>query len=112
MADIMTIIVTGAAFLLGFLPLYLAVKILGGEITLLRAIFTKLIGTVILAVLTVFLGIYGLIIAAVFMLLVYIFWFDLSFGRAILAWVIELAIVIVAIVGLVVLRVMKSPAAF
>ena len=112
MVELLTIIVTAAAFLLGFIPLYIAVKILGGEVTILRAIIVKVIGTVLLAILTLFLGIYGPIIAAVAMLLVYIFWFDLSFGRAILAWVIELAIVIVVLVSVTIFGIVKYPSLF
>jgi hypothetical protein len=78
-----------AVSLIGTLPLYLAVHVLGGDATFVKVLIVKIAAAVLAVVLTVFLNKIGALIAGVLTLFIYKFMFDLGFFRAIMAWLIE-----------------------
>jgi hypothetical protein len=88
-------------FLLPVIPLYIVVKILGGEITFLKAIGVKLAGLILAIIGSFVLGGLGPIIITVLMIIVYKMAFHLGVFRAIIAWILET----VVMVGLVILMI-------
>jgi len=99
--DYTAILLIGSIFLIGVIPLYLAIKIMGGEATILRIILAKLSGLVIGALGSLFLGVIGGVTSLIITILIYKVVFDLGFLRTIIVWLIEAAIM----VGLVILAI-------
>ncbi|MBW2971631.1 hypothetical protein KY359_01215 [Candidatus Woesearchaeota archaeon] len=94
--EIMLIIAT-ALFVLGFFPLYLALKIMGGDASLGKVFLVKLIGGVVYFALHFFLGAIGGAITTLIMLFVYRWIFDMGTIKVIIAWFIETVFTVGAI---------------
>ena len=83
------VLVLAGVFIVGILPLYIIVKILGGEITLLKALGIKIVAAVIAVLLSLFLGSIGPLVVAVAMIILYKAAFNLGTIRALIAWFLE-----------------------
>ena len=83
------VIILAAVFVVGVLPLYLIVSVLGGNITLLKAAGIKILAAIASLLLALFLGSLGPLIIAIVMILIYKAAFDLSIIRAFFAWLLE-----------------------
>ncbi|MBW2997455.1 hypothetical protein KY349_03910 [Candidatus Woesearchaeota archaeon] len=94
-------IVLAIVFVVGVLPLYLIVRIFGGNITLLKALGIKIVAAIVSILLALFLGSLGPLIIAIVMILIYKAAFNLSILKAFFAWLLE-GIVMAAIVFLLV----------
>ncbi|MBN1544194.1 hypothetical protein JW898_01895 [Candidatus Woesearchaeota archaeon] len=103
MAALLLLGIVAAVFLIGTLPLHIAVRILGGDVSFLKVILVKVAAAVVAGILTNFLGIIGALIAGIATLFIYKLIFDLSLIRAIIAWVIETLVMIGLVVVVVLL---------
>jgi hypothetical protein len=94
-------IVLAIVFVVGVLPLYLIVRIFGGNITLLKALGIKIVAAIVSILLALVLGSLGPLIIAIVMILIYKAAFNLSILKAFFAWLLE-GIVMAVIVFLLV----------
>jgi hypothetical protein len=76
-------------FILGILPLYIIVKLLGGRVSLLRALIIKVAAIVITLLLSIAFGWVGPLIVAIVLILLYRLAFNIGIIRAFLAWLLE-----------------------
>ncbi len=91
---IINIIVIAAIFLLSAVPLYFAVKFLGGKTTLIKAAIVNFIGGIIISVFQSYRAFWGSIIAFVLLVWVYHEVFRLKWWKAFLVWLVQALIVI------------------
>jgi hypothetical protein len=89
--------------LFGAIPLYIAVRILGGEASFLKALLVKLAGAAVFFGVSLFYGPAAGLASGLLLLILYRAVFDLSTVKAIIAFVIEEIVVILAILGLIAL---------
>ena len=82
-------IILAVVFVVSVLPLYLIVRIFGGNITLLKALGIKIVAAIVGILLALFLGSLGPLIIAIVMILIYKAAFDLSMIKAFFAWLLE-----------------------
>jgi hypothetical protein len=76
-------------FILGVFPLYLIVKILGGRVSLIKALVIKVAAVIITLLLSMAFGVIGPIIVAIVLIALYMFAFRIGVIRAFLAWLLE-----------------------
>ncbi|MBU0461474.1 MAG: hypothetical protein KJ574_02700 [Nanoarchaeota archaeon] len=103
MADILGIILQSVIILLGVIPLYITIKIMGGEVTFLTAFGVKLFAAILSGVLIFFVGDVGIIITSGLMFVVYKFVFQLGVVKTIIAFIVEGIFMFLAMLGLVML---------
>ena len=84
-------------FILGIFPLYIIVKLLGGRVSLFRALIIKIAAVVITLLLSMAFGAIGPLIVAIVLILLYRSAFDIGIIRAFLAWLLE-GVVLAALV--------------
>ena len=76
-------------FILGIFPLYIIVKLLGGRVSLIKALVIKVAAVVITLLLSMAFGIIGPLVVAVVLIVFYMFAFRIGIIRALLAWLLE-----------------------
>jgi len=76
-------------FILGIFPLYIIVKLLGGRVSLIKALVIKVAAVVITLLLSMAFGIIGPLVVAVVLIVLYMFAFRIGIIRALLAWLLE-----------------------
>lgn len=94
MVEFISILVTVIIFILSSLPLYFAVKLLGGNTNLLKTALVALIAGIVVAVIESFFSIWGGLIAFMLLLFIYKGMFGIGWLRAFLVWVIQLVIIV------------------
>ena len=89
---------------LSALPLYLAVKFLGGKATILKVILVNILAGIAVPAVKFFVGlylvgkgIYGGIVAFLFLLFIYKIFFRLGWIRAFLAWILQFVVIVILI---------------
>jgi len=103
MIDIVTIIAANMliiliVLILSALPLYFAVKLVGGETGLIKIIAISLLLSLASAAATHFIGIYAGILMLAFTLFIYKLAFKISLLKAFIAWLMQYVFVVVAII--------------
>jgi hypothetical protein len=96
-----TLVLIGAiilAFTISALPLYLAVRMLGGRTSLLKAILITLVSGIVISLMQSIFTTYGSIIAFLVLIWIYHEVFRLRWLKAVLAWLLQLAIVVLFLV--------------
>ena len=81
-------------FLLAALPLYLAVKFLGGKTTLFKAAVVNLFVGIVVAIIHLLLPRWGILIGFIVLLWFYREFFKLKWIKAFFAWFIEIAFIV------------------
>jgi len=81
-------------FLLSAVPLYLAVKLLGGKTTLLKTAFITLVSGIIVVAIEQFFRIWGGLIAFIVLIWIYHEAFRLKWFKAFLAWILQFIILV------------------
>jgi hypothetical protein len=76
-------------FLLGVFPLYIIVKLLGGKVSIIKALVIKVAAVVITLLLSMAFGIAGPIVVALILMVLYMVAFRIGIIRAFLAWLLE-----------------------
>lgn len=76
-------------FILGVFPLYIIVKVLGGRVTLMRALLIKIAAVVVTLLLSMVFGFVGPLIVAIALMAMYMFAFRIGIIRAFLTWLLE-----------------------
>lgn len=84
-------------FLLGAFPLYILVKLLGGRVSMIKALIVKVAAVVIVLLLSMAFGIIGPIITAVFLVIFYSLAFRMGLIRSFIAWLLE-GVVLAAVI--------------
>ena len=84
-------------FILGIFPLYLIVKLLGGRVSLIKALVIKVAAVIITLLLSMAFGFIGPLVVAIFLIVLYMFAFRIGIIRALLAWLLE-GVVLTALV--------------
>ncbi|MBW2981232.1 hypothetical protein KY360_07485 [Candidatus Woesearchaeota archaeon] len=82
---------------LSALPLYLAVKLLGGKATILKVILVNVIVGIIIPVVKNFIGLFGGIVAFIVLLFIYKEMFSLGWIRAFIVWIMQFIVVAILI---------------
>ncbi len=72
--------------ILSALPLYFAVKILGGKTSLLKVIIVNFIAALVTPIIKSWIGIFGGVVAFIALLFIYKVMFRLGWVRALIAW--------------------------
>ncbi|HII72380.1 TPA: hypothetical protein HA265_06515 [Candidatus Woesearchaeota archaeon] len=85
-------------FLVPILPLYILVRVFGGEASILRVIGVKVAGLILSVVLGMLLGGIAGIASFIIMLFVYKAVFQIGFGKALLIWVLDLVLMAVLLI--------------
>ncbi|MFC1722848.1 hypothetical protein ACFL0V_01800 [Nanoarchaeota archaeon] len=91
-------IVIPIVILVPILPLYLAIKVLGGEASFLRVLVIKLLELPLIIGLILLIGPLGGLAGFATMFLIYKFAFQLSFKQTIKAWTLEGTIMVVMLI--------------
>jgi hypothetical protein len=76
-------------FILGIFPLYIIVKLLGGRVTLMRALLIKVAAVVVTLLLSMVFGVIGPLVVAIALMAMYMFAFRIGIIRAFLTWLLE-----------------------
>ena len=76
-------------FILGVFPLYLIVKLLGGRVTLMRALLIKVAAVIVTLLLSLVFGVIGPLVVAIFLMVMYMMAFRIGIIRAFLTWLLE-----------------------
>ncbi|MBW2971632.1 hypothetical protein KY359_01220 [Candidatus Woesearchaeota archaeon] len=76
-------------FILGIFPLYIIVKLLGGRVSILKALVIKIAAVVITLLLSMAFGLVGPLLVAICLIVLYMFAFRIGIIRAFLAWLLE-----------------------
>ena len=87
---IITLIAGILAFVITSLPLYFAVKFLGGKTTIFKTVFINIIAGIVVSAVQYFFLVYGSIIAFIVLIWIYHEAFRLKWFKALLAWVLQL----------------------
>jgi len=95
---IKTIIVFIIAFIIASLPLYFAVKFLGGKTSILKVIGVHFIVAVVIAFIQFFINIFAGIITFIAMLWIYKEMFQLGWIRSLLAWLLSIIIAVILVI--------------
>ncbi len=95
----------GLIFLLGIFPLYFIVKLLGGRVSVMKALVIKVAAVIITVLLSIAFGVIGPIVVAFVLIILYMAAFRMGVIRAFLAWLLEgvvlfLVIFVLGLVGL------------
>lgn len=98
LGEILAIIVS---ILVSAIPLNLAVKLLGGESSLLKVVLVNFVVAVIFVLSYMYFTVFAGLIAFILMLLVYKVMFDIGWIRAILAWLLQFVIAVILILILI-----------
>jgi hypothetical protein len=98
---IKTLILFLIAFIIASLPLYLAVKFLGGRTSILKVIGVHFIVAVVIAFIQFFINILAGLIAFIAMLWIYKEMFQLGWLRAFLAWILSIIIAVILVIILI-----------
>jgi len=77
-------------FIIASLPLYFAIKFLGGKTTLFRAVIVNLFAGFLISLMHIYFKTYGSIIAFLSLVLVYRESFRLKWWKAFFVWLVEL----------------------
>lgn len=97
MADILAIVIkiliSVAIFAISSLPLYFAVKFMGGKTTLAKTMLLVLISGFVIGVIQEALKIWGGVIAFLVMIWIYHVAFKLKIWKALLAWILQFFVV-------------------
>ena len=88
------VVLSAVLTLLGAIPLYFALKIMGGDVSFGKVLLVKIIGGVLNFVLNLFIGSTGNIISSLIMLPAYRWVFKLGTVKVIIAWVIETVFIV------------------
>lgn len=86
---IIIILIFVLAFIISALPLYFAVKFLGGKTSILKTIIINLLTGLVIAVVHYFFKTFGDIIAFILVIWIYHEMFRLKWIKAILAWLLQ-----------------------
>jgi hypothetical protein len=76
-------------FILGIFPLYIIVKLLGGRVSMMRALLIKVAAVVITLLLSMVFGVIGPLFVAIVLIMLYMFAFRIGIIRAFLTWLLE-----------------------
>ncbi|MFC1741797.1 hypothetical protein ACFL3V_04650 [Nanoarchaeota archaeon] len=76
-------------FILGVFPLYIIVKLLGGRVSMFRALLIKVAAVIITLLLSMAFGLVGPLIVAIVLILLYRLAFDMGIIRSFIAWLLE-----------------------
>jgi hypothetical protein len=87
-------------FILGVFPLYVIVKVLGGRVTLMRALLIKVAAVVVTLLLSLVFGAIGPILVAIFLMVIYMMAFRIGVIRAFLTWLLEVVVLAALIFAL------------
>lgn len=87
------ILLTILAIAIASIPLYFAVKFMGGDTTFVEAMVINLIASGIPIVIGKFLSSYIVLLSFIAIIVVYMFFFKLDIGKSILAWLMQAAII-------------------
>ena len=91
-----------AALIVSAIPLNLAVKMLGGDSSILKVILANIAVGLIAIFIAMQFGIYAGIIPFLIMLFVYKYMFEIGLFKAFIAWILQFVIIIVIIFVLIV----------
>lgn len=86
---LLLLLVTLALFLISALPLYFAVKVLGGKAGLFGVLFTNLLVAIVSFIINFLFDTWGGLFAFVLMIWIYKEFFELGWLRALLAWLLQ-----------------------
>ena len=92
------LIIIPLIFLLPVLPLYFVIKMLGGDGGFFKVLLIKIVAAVVALVLSIILGGVGPIALAILLIFIYKSAFDLSIGKAILAWLLEIVVMVILLI--------------
>ncbi|MBW2964773.1 hypothetical protein KY363_04905 [Candidatus Woesearchaeota archaeon] len=84
-------------FLLGAFPLYILVKLMGGRVSLIKALIIKVAAVIITLLLSIAFGVIGPIITAIFLIIFYALAFRMGLIRSFIAWLLE-GVVLAAVI--------------
>ena len=90
---ITSLLIIIAIFIISALPLYFAVKFLGGRTKLWKTIIINILAGIVLLIINTLVPVIGGIVAFVIILMMYMYFFRIGFLRAILVWVLEIILV-------------------
>ncbi len=102
LGTLVLLLITLAIFIISALPLYFAVKMLGGKATLLKILIINLIVALVSFMINFLFQTWGGLIAFILMIWIYKDFFKLGWLRALLAWLLQFvfAVIIVIILAL------------
>lgn len=97
------LLITLAIFVVSALPLFFAVKMLGGRTSIIKIIIINVLVALVSFIINFFFHTWGGLLAFILMIWMYKEFFRLGFIRAILAWLLQFvfAVLIVILLGLV-----------
>jgi len=76
-------------FILGIFPLYIIIKLLGGRVSMIKALVIKVAAVIITLLLSMAFGFIGPLVVAIVLIVLYMFAFRIGIIRAFLAWLLE-----------------------
>jgi len=86
-------------FILTVFPLYIIVKLLGGKVSLMKALVIKVAAVVITLLLSMAFGLVGPLLVAVCLIILYMAAFRMGVIRASIAWLLEGVVLVVLILA-------------
>ncbi len=95
LGTIALVVVAFGAIIISALPLYLAVKALGGKTSILKTFLINIIGGLAVSLVNYFFETWGGILAFIVLLFIYMWAFKLGPIRAFFAWLLQFVIVAV-----------------
>ena len=90
---IVTVIATVVIFVISALPLYFAVRLMGGKTSLLKTVFVTLISGLIVSAVRAKFRIFGALIAFFILIWIYHEVFRLKWLKALIAWVLQFVVI-------------------
>lgn len=84
-------------FILGVFPLYIIVKLLGGRVSLIKALVIKVAAVIITLLLSIAFGWVGPLLVAICLIILYMTAFRIGIIRAFIAWLLE-GVVLAAVI--------------